>query len=280
MKHPNRLAPFLVMAVLALPLVNCSKKNSPMAPLGPATPTPGPGFVWKNAEVYRVDDLSVITNQADLNLTLNGAAVSTVGVTLTGSGLSAPIPLAFSGLVTNGGVYASYLANGFLYGPGDTMVLTTRSGPYSAAATLTAPGNITNVVDGSQVYWTYGGSQNQVAVRLGALLTYDSTVYSATVVSPFTIPVTAYTGGGTFTLTTSCANATTQVAGTTSASYRVFDTLVSAITLDTDTPTETPSATDTPTPTFTPTSTDTPTVTDTETPTPTSSDTPTDTPTP
>jgi len=274
MKHPNRLVPFLLLAVLALPLVNCSKKNSPMAPVGPATPTPGPGFTWNIAEVYRVEDLGVITDQADVNLTLNGAAVSTVGVTLTGSGLSSPVPLAFSGLVTNGSVYASYMANGFLYGPGETMVLTTRSGPFSAAATLTAPGNITNVVDGSQVYWTYGGSQNQVAVRLGTLLTYDSSVYSATVISPFTIPVTAYLGGGIFTLTTSCANSTTQVAGTTSASYKVSDTLVSAITLDTDTPTQTPSATDTPTPTDTPTVTNTPTDTETET------STPTDTPTP
>jgi sugar lactone lactonase YvrE len=283
--------------VFAVALSGCPGKNSPSAPAGPAGtatpigPTPTPTatgvFTWNSAQVYRLNNLGTVSQQANITLQINGAASASVTVVLSGSNISSPVTLPYStNVLLSGKTYSSYFTNtGFTYTPGQTYTLSTYYGGNSASITLTAPGGITNAADGSQASWTNSGTQNSVQVTNSS----SSVVYSsnsATITSPYSIPVSAYGSGGVFNLSTECDSSTSNVSGATPAFFIVSDTLTTSVTANAFTPTRTASSTPTGTPTSTPTLTasSTPTLTASKTPTFTITSSPTltatDTPTP
>src|SRR5579872_7409014 len=137
------------LAVGILGLTSCSSSKSPSSPAGPAaasTPTPTataiPGIYWQSASVYGFNGIG---DYANLNITVNGQALTNVSAIVTGPSVTTPVTLAYSATTVIGGVtYANYFSSSanINYTPGDLYTLTTVSGAATAACTLSGPGNI------------------------------------------------------------------------------------------------------------------------------------------
>ncbi len=250
-----------------------------------ATATAVPGIYWENAGIDRINNEGTVNQYAQVLLTVNGLPSNSVNVVVSGPGVTSPVTLAYIGTSSPGGVLcANYLAStGFTYQPGLNYILTTTSGALTAAATLTAPGNITNAADGSQASWSASGSNAVVYVENSSnVYAYRSSTYFPlnNLTPPFNVPVTAYAGGGNFTLTTSVYTGDSSITGAVAGSYfQVEDSLTTLVTVNTPTTTPTPLLSYTPTNTSTGTPTITNTFTATNSPTVTLTYTATATPT-
>jgi hypothetical protein len=289
-----------VLIGFASVFVSCGSSNSPSSPSGlisspPAstatatfTPaaTPIPGIYWIGVYVYRsTNNNGIATTTGSLYLLVNGVPNSSVTVVLTGPGTANPVTFSYAGPVSYEGFYCSnyVTSNTFTYTPGQTYTLTSYTSIGTASGTLTAPGNITLAVDGSQASWTVAGTSNQslVSVTSGTNVIYQS--YSPT--SPASIPSSVYPSAGIYFLEALIANPLSGLTGVTITPLNadIYDVKNINVVIGTPTPTSTSCsicvATNTPTITATPTSTPTPTITNTFTPTntPTITNTPTNT---
>lgn len=257
-------------------------------PTASPTATPVSGIYWQDVQIDHESGFGSTYLQAYAYLTVNGLPVSTVNVVLTGSSITTPVTLAYIGPATVNSLaeaeYADY-GTGWTFQPGQTYTLTTSSGGTTVSASVTAPGNITNAADGSQASWTFNGNYDLIYIKNSSNVnTYLSTTYfpSGNLTSPFSIPATAYAGGGNFKMTTFIQNQRSSIPGADAGStFWIDDFLTTGVTFTTPTPTSSPTQTVTSSPSDTPvyTYTSTPTATITNSPTLTPSPTITNTPT-
>jgi hypothetical protein len=167
--------------------VSCSSHGSSAGP-GPfllptrtptVTVTPTPAIYWHNGAVGRLttipDGASVpvtVYSYAYLHLLVNDNPVSTAVVYLTGTNLSAPLAMPYSGLAhyyPSGLDYAAYSVNsGFSYATNETYTLTCEAMGVTTRATQTAPGDITASwdADGAVTYisWAVDGDNDRMTI--------------------------------------------------------------------------------------------------------------------
>lgn len=215
----------LLCLTLAAILEGCTAGNSPATPQNPEpsatpsstftmtpnptnsptsspTPTPIIGVEWYQGEIYHSDYNG--GTFAFIYLAVNGQAVTTAGVTLSGTFTGSPVPILFNNTYSiSGKNYAYYQAAGFNWQPGQTYILTTVTTAGTAAATLTAPGGVTFAPLDShgavtQLGWGIEGSNDYIYVRETApvtQITFDTRSVSSDADSPVTVPAPAYPGG-------------------------------------------------------------------------------------
>ena len=261
-------------ALNGCPAITPATTPTPTATLATATPTPTAGIpngiFWDPGSVYQHVLAPGEFASVSLSLAVNKRPETTAIVTLAGpGGASDTIP--YSSTITLGGFSYAFYFSADLHVPyvaGAAYTLTSVTSIGTAAATFTAPGDITIAGDGSQVSWAYDGDSEQIAVVSPSQ--YDSGFSNKT--SPFTIPVDAYADGpGTYRVGATVARMIDSVDGAAAGSaLQVFDVryadVVPLMVGSTHTPTR--SATATATGTQTPTKTATPTITGTTLPTP------------
>lgn len=167
----------------------------------PQSPAPNPnGISWGTGQ-GQIQVINTVggscTVWLELLLAVNGAADSTAGVTLAGSGFN--IPLTYSG-VTSG--YADYGATASCanLAPGGVVTLTSVTSIGTASASMTMPGPASLAADGSQISWSGSAATlNWVGVRNNNTntLTYSSG-FCQSPQPPFSIPVSAYPTSGNY----------------------------------------------------------------------------------
>ncbi|HUO57147.1 MAG TPA: hypothetical protein VMV05_03125 [bacterium] len=184
------------------------------------TPTDGaaPGVYWYYGNVvnFTYDGATTFYNglTCQVVLTVNGAAESTCGVTVSGPGVT--MPVANSGTIGLYGVtYAIYSADlPVTYQPGGSYSLLTATSAGTAAATLTGPGGITLASDGSQASWAHEGNGDHVLVQSPLYNTTFRTPIGYDMLSPVAIPPSAYQDGpGTYTLLATIMNRSYSITG-------------------------------------------------------------------
>ena len=219
--------------------------TSPISPGMVQTPTPNSvppmGIYWKWADVQHIKDVDVsgtVTRnrfEADIAFSVNHLAEPSAGVTLTGPGFTIPLP--YSGTVScfNSSVtytYAEFNAFGITwpYQPGGVYVLTVNTSIGVASSAVTAPGGIVISKDGLNANWTVEGDTGGIGVNSpSSVCTYSD---SGNLISPFSIPVSAYSAGsGNYVVTTSCSQTTTNIVNGSGSYFGYFalDTLNSTI---------------------------------------------------
>jgi hypothetical protein len=237
-------------------------------PIPTSTPLPN-GIVVAGVFDRSIFDLGiaapVTANAIVVALIVNTLPESTAGVTLTGPGVTVPVP--YSGVTVIGGhTYALYqTAASWNYQPGQIYDLTVSTSIGTASGSALAPGDITVAPNGLQTSWAVEGNHDYFMVQQqpSALITYQ---VSPDVNSPQSIPVTAYSAPTTYSVSTYCMNEVMGLTGAVTGSGLVaMDTYVKMFNFN-----FTPTPTRTITLTFTPTVTRTFTNTRTATPSPTS----------
>ncbi len=205
---------------------------------------------------------------ANLYLQVNGSPETTAGVTLISAAAGVTVAVPYQSYYA--GYNASYYSvSGFNYQAGATYVILTATSAGTASATLLAPGGgVTVSLDGSTASWNVEGNNDVVDVYPPG---GGSFTYGPDLVSPYSIPASAYSAPGTYQVDV-IAQKTGTVTGALAVNapemsdYWTFHVCPSC-------PTNTPTWTFTST--FTPTNTKTVTPTFTKTPTPTATDSPT-----
>lgn len=179
-------------------------------------PTPvASGIYWGRAFVNSVVAGGFPGATAQMNLTVNGMAVSTAGITITGTGLSAS-PLTYVGPATiNGGIYAFYrFDNPTTLTDGGTYTLTTVTSIGTASASLTLPSLPNIAADGSGATWSGSAVFNSAWVTdpLTGNFTYlSNSCWSLS--SPFTYPSSAYPASGAYNTFVERDNYTSSITG-------------------------------------------------------------------
>lgn len=208
----------LLLLAMAGLLPSCVRNiNIPAGPIIPTysptptkTATPNPDIRWKANILQQMANGGPLLTVVGLELQTYGATDPGATVILNGSMLSKPITLPYvHDVVESGGsLYALYQTTGFTYQVGASYSLTSITSAGTASQTLTAPGNDDVNPSGTIAIWT-GGNENTVQVFNSApVSTYAVT---GTLVSPFSIPATAYPLSGTYDVQVISDNRTTSI---------------------------------------------------------------------
>lgn len=224
---------FLVLSfalLFSIPLA--CQKNYQVSPLPAPTPTytisPTPtcyappssvtcanGIMWGYGQVINMNNNGVQSGSyAELLLAINCTPYSTAGVTLTGPGLTLPLPYGNGTIVLGGTTYADYNSTQSVsFITGDTYTLTSVTTSGTAFSSLVMPPQTNIASNGLNVTWSGNSLFNFIAV-INNLTNYTyetSTCWSAT--SPASIPSSAYPSSGNYTVGAETCNYTTSITG-------------------------------------------------------------------
>ncbi|HUO57490.1 MAG TPA: hypothetical protein VMV05_04870 [bacterium] len=234
-----RRSPFLKGIVLltllswALFPLACGNNNSLVSPGGPAptntvaatsTPTNSPFFTYtqtatSSATVTPTNSLTATptiafnwidaywfdfpaqpsSNYIDFALQVNGAPSTTVGVTVTGGGVTLGIPFTASPVTLDGFACSNYYLQGVTFTAGVSYVFSTTAGGQTASVTLVAPGWFNSLTEtaspynGAVTYVSWGGaySGGWVALQETAPVTgtnHEIDFYSPSSVTSVSMP--------------------------------------------------------------------------------------------
>ena len=219
------------------PTATSTKTSTPAVTATPTvTSTATSGIDWETAQVYHSTGNPGF---AYVYLAVNGQAVTTAGVTLSGTFSGSPLAMPSDGnsYPISGKNYALYQAFGVSYQPGQTYTLTTVTTAGTASASVTAPGNIAFAALDShgavtQVAWGTSGSYNAVYVQENSP-TSQQTFSTSVSGSPVTLPGTASPdgSGSIYTVTVQVERDLYTVTGADfSSSFQVYENTTKAVT--------------------------------------------------
>jgi hypothetical protein len=215
----------LLMASMLLTSPMACQKTYTLSPGAGPTATPtcdappsasscASGIMWGYGQLVSQSGLSS-SGYAELLLAVNCAPYSTAGVTVTGAG-GVTIPLVYTNqsIALSGTTYSDYGTGGMVmwgYGQAYTLTSVTALGTAYATLVLPPPPNIS--VNGSTVNWAGPAQFTIIDVdnSVGNRVYTSSACWSAT--SPFSMPATAYSGPGTYTVNGNCINFTATITG-------------------------------------------------------------------
>jgi len=187
----------------------------------PILTPPSQGIFWNPCEIGGV--VSPSTDAAGyFVLSVNGAAETTAGVTLTTPNGDIPFTCVYPG--TTASTY--YPATGFTipYVAGGTYTMTTTTSIGVASATLTAPGDsVTLSADGFTASWgPVEGNEDYIEIRYQSTrpsyYTFQSYLITTDLQSPYQIPTSAYPLAGNYSVQIVPQNTTYDIAGAASGS--------------------------------------------------------------
>jgi hypothetical protein len=194
-------------------LLGCQKSLivSPLNLNTPNYPVIPNGIYWRDAEIVHGKSINGNTTSneyfyAVIEIAVNQKPETTIGVTLSGPGGSAP--LTYSGEADCKGYRYSSFESGpitFPYLTGN-YVLTTNTSIGVASVTIIGPGDIKVSPDGSQTSWAVEGNHDKISV----IDPSRNCVFSSAgndINSPVSIPVSVYsTSSGEYIVVTHCEN--------------------------------------------------------------------------
>lgn len=224
---------FIIPILLGIPACKKSSTLTPPITVDPTpTHTPTPVVCWYNSEISRVNDVGAVSHVVFLIISVNGIPETSASVTFIPPEGAISVP--YNSIVHLGGTnYASYSysGGGWTYQPGGQYILETYTTGGRTAVTVTAPGGITHQSDGLLSSWLYEGFNDTILVWYGSSnVTYSSTSYVSDLISPASIPVSAYSAPGTYKLVTNCTKQITGISNADDNSYlNIYDQYITEI---------------------------------------------------
>gem|GEM_PF-3373790 len=152
-------------------------------------------FIQSVAARYDYDGTYFAYRQTELSV--NGIAETTAGITMTGPSLTLPLASGGTTMIPCGGNTGLYgpAVTAWAYQAGQVYTCQATTSGGTVTASLTAPGLITIPADGTQVSWSVDGTADWVQVTdASSHILWQTPCCDA--LSPVTIPTSIYPGSG------------------------------------------------------------------------------------